>query len=254
VIFGLRITLRCWRDDFGYPGDDPNLAVALERLIIRDFVRARRVDPDGSEGPIAALGIPFMKLKAGRSRGVTLWEGEPQGKTVQDPALPYPGVVWLLGSGERKEGDADDAYREFERLGIARLLPTTADYELLYADIYQAALDGLREDLERALKELLEEASREPGVLHRAAIESAELGLAVVVLDYAEYRVLVLPLLDFDRKPIPQEIHVALAKIVFDERRLDELIDYPDPDLLAEIGYEPGPFDLVLADLRERKT
>lgn len=93
-MFGLRITLRCWLNDLGYAEPMTDLATALEHLIVRDFVNTRRQNPDGHEGPLAALGVPHMRLKAGRWRGVTIWEGHPQGRAgIQDPALPFPGVV-----------------------------------------------------------------------------------------------------------------------------------------------------------------
>jgi hypothetical protein len=239
-VFGLRISLRCWRDDLKYPGDEPELNSALEDILVRDFARTRRVNPEGQEGVIAALGPPFMKLKAGdRARGVSIWEERPQGRIVEDPDLPFAGVVWLLGRGYRKEGDADDAYREFARIGAERLRPVQVDYELLYAAILEDAIEALRMDLERALKELLEHAWREPGVLHEAVVESYELGLAILVFDNAEYRVLVLPTLGPDKRPIPDQIQESLIRIVFDGKRLDEL-EYPDAEILAQVGYSPG--------------
>jgi hypothetical protein len=253
MVFGLRMTTRCWVEDFGYQPAKPKVADALEYLIVRDFVNTRRQEPDGHEGPVAALGVPYMKLKAGdRSRGVTLWDKRPQGRdNIQDPDLPYPGVVWLVASGYRKEGDADDAYEVFARLGVAGLAPKSGDYEHLYTDIYEAALEALQADFERALNELLERAGREPGIVHRADLEIAQLAVAIVVFDTIEYRVAIFPLLDSNRRPIPEDIRDALIQIVFKDARLDEL-EYPDASVLAGLGYEPGPFDLPLAQLRER--
>ena len=224
VLFGLRITRRCWKDDLGQQSEQGEVDDARDELIVRDFVRTRREDPDGREGPVVALGVPYMKLKAGRWRGVTIWEGRPQGRVgVQDPSLPFPGVVWLAGVGYRKEGDRDDAFEYFERLGATALAPKLVDYEDLYAAFRVALLAQLREDLEGALNELLEQAWREPDEIHYAEVEFADLGFGVVVLDTIEYRILVLPTLDSQRRPIPEELHVALIQIAFEGSRLDEV-------------------------------
>lgn len=126
------------------------------------------------------------------------------------------------------------------------------DYEQLYAAIRLAAFEALRDDLERALNELLEEAEREPGKLHRAEVEIGEMSFGVLILDRLEYRVLVLPILDSKRKPIPEAVHELLIEIAFPDCRLDEL-EYPDTGMLEQLGYEPGPYDLLFACLRERR-
>lgn len=253
VLFGLRITRRCWKDDLRQQSEQGEVDDALEELIVRDFIRTRREDPDGREGPVAALGVPYMKLKAGRWRGVTIWEARPQGQVgVQDPGLPFPGVVWLAGVGYRKEGDRDDAFEYFERLGSADLAPKLVDYEDLYAAFRLALLAQIRDDLERALNELLEEAWREPNEMHYAQIDFAELGFGVVVFDTIEYRVLVLPTLDSQRRPIPEELHVALIQIAFEDGRLDE-VDPADPEMLERLGYVPRPFEYAVAQVRERR-
>ena len=253
VIFGLRITSRCWRDDLGYSTEEPDLSVALERLIVREFVRTRRVNPDGDEGPIAALRVPWMKLKASRDRAVTVWEARPQGRVgIQDPLLGYPGVVWLAGVGFRKEGDPDDAYEEFARLGPSRLSPISNDYTYLYADIRIAAVEALRDDLERALNELVERAQREPGVFHAADLEIGELGFAAVVFDNLVYRILIMPMVDAQGRGIPSEIHAALIEVAFPDCRLDEL-EYPEQAILKDLGYSPGPLEYAIACLREKR-
>jgi hypothetical protein len=253
VSFGLRITRRCWKDDFRYQSDQGEADDASEELIVRDFLRTRRENPDGHEGPVAALGVPYMKLKAGRWRGVTIWEARPQGRVgVQDPDLPFPGVVWLAGVGFRKEGDRDDAFEVFERLGSAALAPKLVDYEDLYVAFRLALLAQMRDDLERALNELLEEAWREPDEMHYAQIDFADLGFGVVVLDTIEYRVLVLPTVDFQRRPIPEEVHVALIQIAFVDGRLDD-VEPADPEMLRKLGYAPRPFEYAVAQMRERR-
>lgn len=254
MLFGLRITQRCLSDDLGYQVGSADLLTALEHGIVRDFYRARAADPDGTEGPIAALGVPYMKLKAGeRARGVTLWERTPQGRNdIQDPALPFPGVVWLVGVGVRKEGDKNDAYEVFERLGVARLAPTRSDYEALYADIHTTAHEALVADLERAMHELLERAWREPGRLHEEHIEIGELGVGILVFEFGEYRVVILPLVDDRNHAVPEDILLLLVRVAFgDDCRLEDL-EAADPEMLRSIGYRPRPTDWALAQLRER--
>ncbi len=253
MLFGLRVTSRCLKDDLAYGDDSADLLTAMEHGIVRDFVRTRSSEPDGTEGVIAALGVPFMKLKAGdRARGVTLWEKKPQGRdNIQDPALPFPGVVWLAGIGFRKEGDRGDAYEVFARLGPDRLMPTQMDYELLYADIHTATEEALRSDLARAMHELLERAWREPGRLQEQHIEIGDIAVGIVVFDYGEYRVAVLPLIDDRKHSVPEDILLLFARVVFgDECRLEEL-EPADPEILREIGYRPRPTDWALAQLRE---
>lgn len=253
VAFGLRITSRCWHDDLGYKTPEaPIPLLAFDQVIVRDFLMTRMQMPDGHEGPIASLGVPHMKLKASRWRGVTIWEKQPRGKDIQDPSLSFPGVVWLLAVGYRSAGDADDAYRDFERLGVERLAPRPIDYEYLYSDIHEAVLDATRRELERVANELLELAWREPGVFHRADIEIADIALGITLFDNAEYRVLVLPVVDSRNRAIPEEVHTLLVRTIFD-CRLDELEFAPDPAVLAEMGYQPRPSDMLVAQLRERR-
>lgn len=215
MIFGLRLTQRCLHEDLRYPDAVDDFVLALEHRIVRDFLHLRRADPEGSEGAIASLRAPFMKLKSGeRQRGVTLWDRTPQGRPIQDEWLPYPGVVWLAAVGNRKEGDKHDAYEMFARIGADRLRPVLLDYELLYSDMHETAQQALRDELERAMHELLENAWRQPGRLHEE----------------------------------------LLVRTVFgDECDLAKLIDQVDPKALAEMGYRPKPRDWVLADLRERR-
>lgn len=251
MIFGLRITQRCMREDFGYP-DGSDFVVALEHPIVRDFLRSRREDPEGSEGVIASLGVPFMKLKAGdRERGVTIWERKPQGRDgIEDPALPFAGVVWLAGFGYRKEGDKHDAYEHFEKTSASRLVPTQADYELLYADIQREVYESLVEELERVMNELLERAWREPGHLHEERVEIGHLGVAITVLDYAEYRIAILPALDDSNRPVSLDILELLVRVIFGkECRLADL-EPADPEMLAAVGYRGRASDLALAQLR----
>lgn len=258
MVFGLRLTRRCAYDDLGFPRQvnavSLEFAQALDLLIVRDFVRSRSADPDGQEGIVAELGVPHMKLKAGRWRGVTVWERQPRGVEIQDPDLTFPGVVWLVGAGVRKEGDADDAYRGFARLGRAGLAPADADYEQLFADIEDAAYRALLADLERAMNELLEAAWREPHRLHEAVVEIGSVGVAILIWEAVEYRVVILPLLDLEHRPVSLEVLTLLARVVFgDDCRLDELED-ADAGVLAEIGYQPGRTEWAVAQLRQRKA
>jgi hypothetical protein len=227
--------------------------LAFNQLIVSDFFTTRMQRPDGHEGPIAALGVPYMKLKAGRWRGVTVWEKTPQGRTdIQDPDLGFPGVVWLLATGFRTAGDPDDAYRDFERLGINGLKPRPIDYEYLYADIHETALDAVRRELERVSNELLELAWREPGVFHSADIEIAEIALGIKLFDDAEYRVLILPVIDSQNHPISEDVFELIVRAIFD-CRLDELDFAPDPAVLAELGYQMRSTDMPVAQLHPRR-
>lgn len=242
------MTWRCWTDDFRQArGALPRAEIlASAHVVLREFLTSRGQVPEGTEGPVRALGSPFKKIKAGRERGVTLYEPNPQGKAFHDPDLRFPGVVWLLAYGVRKEGDPDDAYRDFERLGADAMRPTTSDYALLWEDLRLEAEMALRRELEDGLRDLRELARRQPEVLHRLALEELQPGVAFVLFDDGETRLLVLPVVDANRRPVSEEVQALMVSIVFEESKLDEL-EAPSPEILQRIAkYELRPFEFAL--------
>lgn len=252
MAWALRSTRRCWQDDFGEQLED-NRVPALEtrrqgHLVVRDFLNQRSQQPDGTEGPIAALGSAFMKLKCGRYRAATLHQEHLLGiddAQVRDPEVTWQGVVWLLAVGYRKEGDPDDAYNDFERIGADALRPQHQDYVDLYASIRQAAADTFDIELRARLAELLERARSEPDVLHRLDAEPFA-GIAIKVFHDHGYRILVLSAIDARRRPVSEAVSEVIVASVFPGVRLDEL-EFPDARLverIADYALQPGEYAL----------
>jgi len=235
VGWALRVTRRCWRDDLRQATESPSPArLAPAELIVRDFLNQRGLEPDGTEGPIVTLGPAFMKLKASRWRGVTVHELEPAGvRGVQDPDYRWPGVVWLCGVGYRKDGDPDDAYKHFERIGADGVLPQEADYTDLFAEIREAAASALRADVEAAVGQLLIDARADPSTLHRLDIDPG-IGVAICVFARHGYRILVLPTIDAARRPVSEELQALLVGEIFPGVRVEDL-DAPDPRTVRDI-------------------
>lgn len=137
----------------------------------------------------------------------------------------------------RKEGDSDDAYEVFARLGAENLDPSKEDYALLAADVREAASRALGEEIRKVMAELVEHARREPETLHHADIHDANVGMAVVY-QAGEYRVLIVPTLTLSRRPISQEMQVLVIDAVFEGIPLDQL-DFPEERQLQRVvGYE----------------
>lgn len=93
----------------------------IEHEICSAFVSQRSQDPNGVEKlqPITS-NIEAYTLHAGRWRGAT-WHDKDDN------------VVWLLGVGYHRSGEASDAYPYLKQLDAdGHLLPTEADYERLY--------------------------------------------------------------------------------------------------------------------------
>lgn len=202
--------------------------------------------PGGTEGHVQALGRGFAKLKTGRWRAVTLFEETPLGVAVQDPDLGFAGVVWLGAVGFRKDGDPDDAYEVFARLGPDAIEPTELDYTDLFADIHTEASESLRRDLEAGVAALLDKARAEPDVLHRLEIEPG-LGIAVRAFAHHGYRILVLPARDARGHAVSEELWVLFGRIVFPGVDLGSL-EYPSPALVRDIAeYEVGASEFSLS-------
>ena len=184
-----------------------------------------------------ALGRRFSKLKTGRWRAVTLFEETPLGEAIHDPELGFAGVVWLGAVGLRKDGDADDAYELFARIGARAIEPTQLDYTDLFADIHAEALESLRSDLEAGVAALLDRARAEPDVLHRLEVDPG-VGIAVRAFARHGYRILVLPTRGTNGHAVPEELFVLVARVVFPGVDLTAL-EYPSPALVQDIaGYE----------------
>ena len=191
-----------------------------------------------------SLGLPFMKLKAGRWRAVTVHDTT--ASDTDDPDYPWSGIVWLCGVGYRKEGDADDAYNDFAALGRMRLLPERADLEDLYADIRSIAAAAIRTELAGAVELLLEAARADPNALHRTEVDPG-FGIAVRVFDRHGYRILVLPAIDRRRHPVSEEVQTVIIQAVFPGVRL-EFLESPDANLVADIsGYRLGIEEYALS-------
>jgi len=169
-----------------------------------------------------------MKLKTSRWRGVTLHELEPAGvQRVRDPEYPWPGVVWLCGVGYRKDGDADDAYKQFESMGAGGVRPEDADHLDLFAEIREAAAAALRADVEASVEQLLIDARTDPSTLHRLDIDPG-FGVAICVFARHGYRILVLPTIDSARRPVSEELQALLVGVIFPGVRVEDL-EAPDP-------------------------
>lgn len=254
LALGLRLTCRCWRDDLVGHGEPSLESAEASSVAAREFRKSRSANPEGTEGPVAALGTPYKKLKAGRERAVTLWERTPAGRQLQDPDLRFEGVVWLLGIGLRKEGDPDDAYEVFAKLGVAGLAPDSEDYELLFADVRDASLAEFRSSITKQIDELMELARAEPDVLHRLEVDTAtEFGLAVMY-QTAETRVLIVPTLTLTKRPVPEEIQALVIQAVFDGARVDQL-DWPDDATVRQIaGYDIRPGEFAVSASRPRPS
>ncbi len=145
----LRVTLRCIRDELQLPeGDFRKHPSQLTHEICSAFVTQRSQDPRGVEKlqPITS-NIEAYTLHAGRWRGVT-WHDEEDN------------VVWLLGFGYHRSGETGDAYPYLKQLDAnGNLLPTGADYELLY-EMRDAELP---QELARLASKLLDIAKSTPG-------------------------------------------------------------------------------------------
>lgn len=149
MTWALRATRRCLADDLRLvASDDGDASRDLEafreaHLAVRDFMNQRSQVPGGTEGSIRALGPEFRELECSRDRGVTLHEERPRGRAVQHPDVTWPGVVWLLAVGYRKEGDKRDAFEDFEAIGADAMRPQDVDYGDLFADMRREAAEAL---------------------------------------------------------------------------------------------------------------
>lgn len=145
----LRVTLRCIRDELHLPEEDSGKHPSeMNHEICSAFATQRSQDPKGVEKlqPITSK-IEAYTLHAGRWRGAT-WHDE-EGN-----------VVWLLGFGYHRSGEAGDAYPYLKQLDAdGQLLPTLADYELLY-ELRDAAIP---EQLAQLASQVLESARSNPG-------------------------------------------------------------------------------------------
>ena len=152
----LRVTLRCIQDELRRPPEDATCHPSeLDHEICAAFVTQRSQNPIGVEKlqPITS-NIEAYTLHAGRWRGVT-WHDEEDN------------VVWLLGFGYHRSGEAGDAYPYLKQLDAdGCLLPTRADYELLY-ELRDAALPW---ELRRLASEMLENARSSVGEETRAVL------------------------------------------------------------------------------------
>jgi hypothetical protein len=155
----LRVTLRCLQDELRLaPEDAGRHARELDHEICAAFVTQRSQNPIGVEKlqPITS-NIEAYTLHAGRWRGVT-WHDEEDN------------VVWLLGFGYHRSGEAGDAYPYLKQLDAdGALLPTRADYDLLY-ELRDAALPS---ELRRLAFEMLESARSSVGEEIRGVLAGA---------------------------------------------------------------------------------
>lgn len=252
MVWALRATRRCLTEDLELKPDDASAlqdltVIKSEHLIVRDFLTQRTVYPDGREGSVKVLGDQYKELKSSRHRGVTLHEERPDDQAMKHPDVSWDGVVWLLAAKYRKEGDQHDAFSDFERMGVSALLPTALDYEELFAAVRREAREALAEDLHSDVRSTLAAAQANPGTMQRM-VSNPFAGFAVKVFSDHGYRILVVPTLTRDRRPVSSEVQELLVQVTFKGHPLGNL-ESPDPRTVADItGYEleAGEFALCI--------
>lgn len=228
MVWALRATRRCLTEDLELELeiDDASAsqdltAIKDKHLILRDFLTQRTTHPDGREGSVKALGEHYKELKTSRHRGVTLHEERPRDRAMQHPDVSWAGVVWLLAAKYRKEGDQHDAFRDFERMGVGAILPTDVDYVDLLAAVRREAREALaeelgaaeearREELQSGVRSTLAAAQANPGTMQRM-VSDPFAGFAVKVFSDHGYRILVVPTLSRDRRPVSDEVQDLLV-------------------------------------------
>lgn len=94
-----RPTLRCLREDLGYKKLPPATQYLdeLSDVIVSKASQVTRAVPDVGERVVELDDRMFWKVKIDRWRGALLVDGDES---------------WLVAAGYRREGDADDFYRE----------------------------------------------------------------------------------------------------------------------------------------------
>lgn len=134
--------MQWWPDPEGVTGPSHPLIVKFRE------VRSQEPEPDGQHIDLLKS-PPGFKLKVGRWRGATWYDGEAE-------------AVFLIAAGWREHGDPEDFYKELERLRDGgSLFPSDADYDELA--IWRSGR-WLRQLRDEAGPKILAEAIAEPEV------------------------------------------------------------------------------------------
>jgi hypothetical protein len=137
-----RPTLRCLRSDLDFKKLPPSSTPlsAIDHILLRKAAEVTRSAPSGAERIKELDDRVYWKVKMGRWRGALQINDEES---------------WLVAAGHRKEGDADDFYRE---LG-AHARAWKADYNKTHSppittDAYTESLQPTIDDRDRLLLEM----------------------------------------------------------------------------------------------------